>query len=453
MHTGELLALKVMTSHLGGSEDAVARFKREALVVSKIRSEHVVRIFDADVASELGGAPFLVMDLLEGIDLEELSDEKAVDGPTVVEWLRQVAKPLDKAHRLQIIHRDLKPANLFLTRKEDGTSLIKILDFGIARIASESMSVGSTQTGQLFGTPLYMAPEQARGEPSRIGPATDLYTLALTAFKLLTGVSYRRANTLDEMLEDILRSPLRAPSELGYDLGPEFDCWFLRACHADPAHRFKSAATQVEALARAFGLPVLEDVALSSSNPSRLGSNVVAGLEIPVNSLTPVVERTHPPATAKTDSTLTLRASRKEDEANRRRSGWRSAFFVSLALSLFAFAILLSTRPGNRGAPAAAATAVCPAPESAVASAVAIEAPRVANAATAEPPSGLLTLTTAAPEISPKAAGASAVNSAATAARGRSSSRASAAPTPAPVHATPPRPRPWGSDDPLGDQQ
>ncbi len=229
--TGELLALKVMTSHLGGSPEAVARFKREALVVSKIRSQHVVRIFDADVAPELNGAPYLVMDLLEGVDLEQLSEDKPVAPEVVVDWLRQVADPLDKAHRIGIIHRDLKPENLFLTRDQQGTPLIKILDFGIARITSESMSIQTTQWGQLLGTPLYMAPEQARGDPTQIGPATDLYALGLIAYKLLAGTSYRTGATLTVMLEDIIRGPLRAPSEVGPEFTPEFDIWFLRACH------------------------------------------------------------------------------------------------------------------------------------------------------------------------------------------------------------------------------
>ncbi|HEY3594367.1 MAG TPA: serine/threonine-protein kinase, partial [Polyangiaceae bacterium] len=154
--TGELLALKVMTSHLGGSAEAIERFKREARTASRIRSQHVVRIFDADVAPELDGAPYLVMDLLEGVDLEQISGDRPVEPATVVEWLRQVAPPLDKAHRIGIVHRDLKPENLFLTHREDGSVLIKILDFGIAKLGTES--TGSTKAGQLLGTPLYMAP-------------------------------------------------------------------------------------------------------------------------------------------------------------------------------------------------------------------------------------------------------------------------------------------------------
>ena len=134
--TGEQLALKVMTAHHGATRDAIERFKREARASAKIKSEHVVRIIDADVAPELDRAPYLVMDLLDGTDLEKASGEQALAASLVVDWLRQIARVLDKAHRLGITHRDLKPENLFLTHREDGSALIKILDFGIAKISA-----------------------------------------------------------------------------------------------------------------------------------------------------------------------------------------------------------------------------------------------------------------------------------------------------------------------------
>jgi len=326
--TGELLALKVMTSHLGGSEDAIARFKREALVVSKIRSQHVVRIFDADVAPELSGAPYLVMDLLEGVDLDQLSDDQRIEPPIVIEWLRQVAGPLDKAHRLGIIHRDLKPANLFLTRRDDGSPLIKILDFGIARIAAESMSVGSTQWGQLLGTPLYMAPEQARGDPTQVGPATDLYALGLTAYKLLTGRPHRTGVTLTEMIEEILHEPLRAPSEIGQDFGPEFDCWFLRACQLDPERRFSSAEQQVEALAGAFGLPTFE-VGIASSSGSRQIA-VTASERAPLRS------------GGRLDAMVTSGSGITNDRPPPERNVWRWAFFSLAALVALSLVIVVA---------------------------------------------------------------------------------------------------------------
>ena len=264
--TGEQLALKVMTSHHGASREAIERFKREARASAKIKSEHVVRIIDADVAPELDRAPYLVMDLLEGTNLEEATVDQPVAAPTVLEWLRQIARALDKAHRLGIVHRDLKPENLFLTYREDGRPLIKILDFGIAKIAAES--TGTTQSGQILGTPLYMSPEQARGDPAHIGPSSDLYALGLIAYKLLIGTPYWNATSVAGIIGQVLYESMTPPSTRGSPLGPEFDQWFLRACNRDSALRFTSAIEQVEMLAKALGLPT-SDTALDGlrSNP------------------------------------------------------------------------------------------------------------------------------------------------------------------------------------------
>jgi serine/threonine-protein kinase len=274
--TGELLALKVMTSHQDATREAVERFKREARASSKIKSEHVVRVIDADIAPELGSAPYLVMDLLEGTDLERACLDQPVVPAVVVDWLRQVARALDKAHRIGITHRDLKPENLFLTRRDDGSSLIKILDFGIAKIAAES--VGTTQSGQILGTPLYMSPEQARGDPARVGPAADLYALGLIAYRLLTGAPYWKATSVAGILTQILFEPMTPPSSRGNSLGAEFDGWFLRACSRSVEERFGSAVEQTEALAKALGVPADTRPEALKSGPS--GSNPSAHPEL-----------------------------------------------------------------------------------------------------------------------------------------------------------------------------
>jgi eukaryotic-like serine/threonine-protein kinase len=343
-----------MNSHLAGSADAISRFKREALAVSKIRSPHVVRIFDADVAPELGGAPYLVMDLLDGIDLEQLSDDKPVEPEVVVDWLRQAAHPIDKAHRIGIVHRDLKPENMFLTRRDDGSPLIKILDFGIARIAAESLSVSSTQWGQLLGTPLYMAPEQARGDPKQVGPAADLFALGLTAYQLLTGAPYRTALNWEGMLEEILRGPLRAPSALGHDFGSEFDGWFLRACNLDAACRFASASVQIEALAGALGLPAETEVQepVSDSTFRSTRSSLVAARKSvpPASSADPsssghgqfgIQLGTAVPARRAHGGTMASSPFISVEHPMDQRRGWRSAFFAALTLIVLLFLLVV----------------------------------------------------------------------------------------------------------------
>ncbi len=250
LHTGHRFALKVLARQPGAS---VERFKREARAVSRIQSDHVVRVTDADVAPELGGAPFLVMDLLVGADLEGVAGDRPAAPADVVDWLRQVARALAKAHEIGIVHRDLKPENIFLTRREDGSALVKLLDFGIAKMAAEGTSL--TQSNSFLGTPGYMAPEQTDSRGPPVTSRSDLYALGLISFKLLVGRMYWQAGSLSQLFVQILTDPMPPPSERGSTLGPAFDAWFFRACNRDPAHRFASALEQVEALAAALGLP------------------------------------------------------------------------------------------------------------------------------------------------------------------------------------------------------
>jgi serine/threonine protein kinase len=251
--TGEHLALKVLLSSVGSSAEELERFKREARASARIKSEHVVRVTDADVAPELGGAPFLVMELLEGADLEREAASAPLPPATVVGWLRQVARALDKAHRLGIVHRDLKPENLFLAKVEDRAPIVKILDFGIVKMLEDG--AGATGSGQILGTPKYMAPEQASTQKA-VTAAADRYALGLVAYRLLVGESYYRGDVL-RILAQLLHDPLELPSQRQPTLGSAFDVWFLKACHRDPEARFTSASEQIEALSTAFGLPTL----------------------------------------------------------------------------------------------------------------------------------------------------------------------------------------------------
>jgi eukaryotic-like serine/threonine-protein kinase len=260
VRTGQRLALKVLTQQPGASAE---RFKREARAATSIQSEHIVRVTDADVAPELGGAPFLVMELLEGADLARATGTEPASPADVIVWLRQVARALGKAHAAGIVHRDLKPENLFLTRREDGSALVKIVDFGIAKMAAEITVL--TQSDSFLGTPGFMAPEQTDSKGPPVTFRADLYALGLIAFKLLTGHSYWRNGSLAQLLAQILVDPMSLPSDRGSTLGPAFDAWFLRACDRDPGKRFDSAVEQVEALALALGLP--EQPRLSDSVP------------------------------------------------------------------------------------------------------------------------------------------------------------------------------------------
>ena len=169
----------------------------------------------------------------------------------MVEWLMQAARAIDKAHSLGIVHRDLKPENLFLTTAADGRPLIKVLDFGIAKMIDDG--TGATGSGQVLGTPKYMAPEQAVAN-ARVTPATDRYSLGLIAYRLLLGESYHQGNAMS-ILGQLLHGQLQPPSHRSPRFGSRFDAWFCKACDRDPEKRFVSAAEQVAALAEALDLP------------------------------------------------------------------------------------------------------------------------------------------------------------------------------------------------------
>ncbi|MDC0743777.1 serine/threonine protein kinase [Polyangium mundeleinium] len=272
VHTDEQFALKLLHDPAAASPEKIARFRVEARAPARIDSDHVVRITDADVAPELNGAPFFVMEYLRGRDLgAELDMRGPLPAPEVVLYMRQAARALDKAHALGIVHRDLKPENLILIERDDGVPCIKLVDFGIAKLTGDAATIAQivsrTQTGRIFGTPLFMSPEQATGRVSLVGAATDVWALGLVANRLLTGRDHFESDTVAELIGKIAYDPIRPPSELGTVLGPAYDAWFLRCCHREIGKRFRSAGEAVTALAAALGVEegdALIDAVISS---------------------------------------------------------------------------------------------------------------------------------------------------------------------------------------------
>jgi serine/threonine-protein kinase len=251
-------ALKIMLDESLADPDLYVRFAREATVTAEVDSDHIVETFDAGISVE--GTPFLVMELLRGEDLESLLERGMRLSPgTVVALLHQAALALDRTHAAGIVHRDLKPANLFLTRRDDGSARLKILDFGIAKIVAEK---GARKTTRTVGTPLYMAPEQFHGE-APIGPAADLYALGHLAYTMLVGAAYwtpesEVAGSVYKLLMRIVEGATEPPSirakASGVTLPDAFDPWFMRAVNPLSAERFGSATTMIDELSRALAL-------------------------------------------------------------------------------------------------------------------------------------------------------------------------------------------------------
>jgi serine/threonine-protein kinase len=253
-------ALKVMLPSAVEDPEMLARFQREARIAANIESEHIVETFDAGVDEDTG-APFLVMELLRGEDLAAmLARCGALQPDVVVGILSQVASALVRTHAAGVVHRDLKPENIFASRRDDGAPKIKILDFGIAKVvAVAGKAAGRTR---ILGTPLYMSPEQIRGDGA-VSTRADLYALGHVAFTLLVGRAYweeqARRDELYALMMKIAGGGGPAATAMaarcGVVLPAGFDVWFARATAPDPASRFQGAPELVEALAGVLGVP------------------------------------------------------------------------------------------------------------------------------------------------------------------------------------------------------
>jgi serine/threonine-protein kinase len=264
--TGRRIALKLMLAHTLDSERLKARFLQESRVAAQVRDEHVVDVLDAGI-DDTTGAPYLVMELLEGEDLgERLARLRRLPAEEVVGLLGQAAVALDRMHAASIVHRDLKPRNLFLTRRADGSPSIKILDFGVAKMLPRQ---AASQSGtQNVGTPSYMAPEQFDAD-ARVSAATDVYALGMLAYTLLVGVHYWReegdrcenAFAFAKLVGD---GPREAASEralrAGVRLPDAFDAWFAAVTATAPRARIACASEAVGRLAGALATPPPEEL-------------------------------------------------------------------------------------------------------------------------------------------------------------------------------------------------
>lgn len=237
------VALKLMAAERIASASARHQFEQEAMAVAQLRNPHVVQIHDYGVD---GDSPYIVMELLEGEDLETRLERQGRLAPAVVSTLlNQVARALASAHAAGIIHRDLKPANLFLARN-DSEEMVKVLDFGLARWEGGG-SASDERPGRVLGTPRYMSPEQMRGE-LRIDHRTDLWSLAVVVYRALTGRFPFSADALGELSRSggALAEP---PSSLVPELGQGLDAFFSRALAMEPSSRFQSARELAAAFA------------------------------------------------------------------------------------------------------------------------------------------------------------------------------------------------------------
>jgi serine/threonine protein kinase len=226
-----LVALKMILvgGHAGDRE--LARFRKEAQAIARLRHPNIVQLYDV---GESGGQPWFSLELVEGGSLADQLDGTPWPGRKAARLVRTLARAIHHAHQHNVIHRDLKPANVLLA--EDGSP--RITDFGLARQLDSSGC--QTPSDAVLGTPSYMAPEQA-GQARHVGPAADVYSLGAILYELLTGQPpFQGATTLDIVMQVVADDPV-PPRQLRPQLSADLETICLKCLHKDPRKRYPSA--------------------------------------------------------------------------------------------------------------------------------------------------------------------------------------------------------------------
>jgi serine/threonine protein kinase len=232
---GEKVALKMLRPDVIADAEACSRFLREAQAAVKLKSEHVARV--TDVGTLEGGSPYMVMEFLEGVDLDQMLTASGVVAPGLaIEFVLQGCEALAEAHSLGIIHRDVKPSNFFVTWRPDGTPLVKVLDFGISK-APVGVDLQLTRTQSVLGTPAYMSPEQMRSARN-VDARTDVWSLGTVLYELIEGHRPFEAESFSEMCVKVAADP-PMPMQCA-ELPPGLEAVILRCLEKDPARRWQN---------------------------------------------------------------------------------------------------------------------------------------------------------------------------------------------------------------------
>jgi serine/threonine protein kinase len=236
----EHVAIKILREDVQIDDDNITRFLREAKNAVRLKSEHVARI--RDVGTFEDGRPYMVMELLEGQDLgKSLLDHGRLDTVRAADLILQTCDAIGEAHSLGIVHRDIKPTNLFVTKRRDGTDLLKVLDFGISK-AQFGPDMSLTQTSSMLGTPAYMSPEQMRSARS-VDSRSDIWSIGCVLYELVEGVLPFDASNFAELCVMVSIEP-HAPIQHAPALAAIIDRCLAKSADA----RYQNVGQLAEAL-------------------------------------------------------------------------------------------------------------------------------------------------------------------------------------------------------------
>ena len=244
------VALKFMSPAVMMLTGAVERFINEGVAASQIDSDHVVKVYD--VGQLTNGAPYLVMEYLEGQDLSDLLLREGTPGLPVertIHFTLQILRGLQVAHQANIVHRDMKPSNCFVVRKDGEADFVKLLDFGISKVTQPGGG-NITRTNSALGTPLYMSPEQARS-PKDVDRRTDIFSVGVIVYELLTGRTpfHSESGEFTEILFKIFTQDPPFIGQFRPDLPDELCAAIHKALARNPDDRYATAYDMAEGLA------------------------------------------------------------------------------------------------------------------------------------------------------------------------------------------------------------
>ena len=394
------VAIKFLSSEGAKGSEWISRFSREAKAAAKIKNEHAVKVFDVGRLDT--GIPYMVMEFLDGQNLDEILEQRgALPIDEASDYILQACEALAEAHLVGIVHRDLKPANLFLTHRSDGTTCVKILDFGISKV-DESLAIGAsvTHTTSLVGSPLYMSPERLRGAKD-VDRRADIWSLGVLLQEMVTGATPFVADTIPE-IHALVLTTTPTPLHRGCPHAPaELETLILKCLEKTADARFQN----VLEFARALGaiapgsqgsVDRIARITVGGSGPRARISSTGSGSFPPAPMSAPnprlavttaveelsdsgrISSRRVPPSR---ESLPTVSATGKLGDALKTSTGKVVAI---VGLVVVAFIVIITTRAREHAHPAAAATTSRPVATAAIAPAQSNAAAATATATSEE---------------------------------------------------------------------